>query len=838
MGGEQRDYIKETQENDKLQGVELLESAKSWDAFTHSMRSGTSQFITINKRLEFYIDDVVVRVARIRELLYYPNDVAVRRLKVELMSCIKTSIVILDKMWEKAADVQQHTDKLVHFINQILEAAEFGALKIRQEQLKNNKNGLVYAEVSCELWNLCGLIGRPKPITEQEVTTLLDTLNEAVRIRKIYVAAFGLLTGSAVCYFALCLLAFVVMGRLCECTVFQRHLNACGGEIRTTVVDVYSSALANVSNVIIYHDAYNDLSSDLFIASFSTYGISGALKPAEDRRYHIETTRRLVQGYGKQLDESRAVLEDLKFSFNHAPHEINMMQTIVDATKGTLDKLGVLLGQLSESAQYSLDVIQDDKVHRTRDGMVYPHVSCEWATLCGLLWRPRPFGPYEMSHIPKELSKVARHGRLAGDAIGTIQTANETNQLILRETRQALLGILMGANKTGEPHWEGDKNAILMELRRGRTKLQDRFSDLSTIRDSFKVGFEKRRPLNRPVPSFKFPRLDATSLGNTVDLYRVTALADEHAPSAFAPTLRIDPLRPNFWFQKNWTEIKKVVHKLRDEAISLLERPSTPEVKPVPSKPADSSSVPSAPPTPSFVPTASQQPSPAILAFGTGQDVRPTGSVVDSSSLAVATAPATASEPPVSASKPTEAIATASSTNPSDKSNPFDEINQPSLFGAVQPTSPSFGSNVSATQPTSATAMPKKRPNPPEKSELEVEADKKRPRTPAPTSRTVRIGELDSRERPIKIEGVVYVFRHPVTFVGLGLDPVVNPVENPGKLWRDADFPTAGYSRGLYFTRGAIMTLLALRVVDAKGNNASESQLKSASFSVIDASDA
>ncbi|KAK8071563.1 hypothetical protein PG996_004911 [Apiospora saccharicola] len=381
-----------------------------------------------------------------------------------------------------------------------------------------------------------------------------------VEVKRLCFGAGGMIAGVTVCYIALCLLGFVVLGRLCEYAVLRKYLGVCGPEAGSAPIDVYSSVLANFSKVLVHHDAYVDLSRNFSITFVGTGALSGALQLPATKRNYIETTRCLVEEYGTQLAEARDAVRGFHFSLHTGGHRIesttdmlvdyymgdvsgkmayvwellgnphdsaleyleseflecvnatlqifDKMQGNADNAKAKSDQLGLLLGRLADSAQYGLSVIQDDREKRQWEGSVYAHVPCQWTNFCGLLRRPRPIRlAHDVESCLDILNKTTKHSNKAGAALGSIRAVHDGNTNTIRKATQALGGLLTGANKTMEPHRKSHKKALVMEWKRGRRQLRKCLSDISAIRDSFESYYRDAKPLKQPPPSFEFPTL-------------------------------------------------------------------------------------------------------------------------------------------------------------------------------------------------------------------------------------------------------------------------------------------------------------------------------------------
>ncbi|KAK8123213.1 hypothetical protein PG984_011883 [Apiospora sp. TS-2023a] len=382
-----------------------------------------------------------------------------------------------------------------------------------------------------------------------------------VEFKRLCFGASGLIAGVTICYIALCLLGFVVLGHLCEYAGLRKHLGVCGLETGTTGIDVYAGALANFSKVLVHHDAYDDLSRLFSITFVGTGALSGALQLPATQRNYIETTRGLVEEYSTQLMEADAAVIEFRFSLHSGGHQIewttdmlvdyymgdvsgkmayvwellgipydsaledlesefsdcvnrtlqilSKLQGDADNAKAKLDQLGLLLGRLSDSAQYGLGILQDDLEKRRWEGYVYAHVPCEWTNLCGLVGRPRPIRlAHDVGSYLQILNKTTRHSNKAGAALGSIRAVHDGNTNTIRKAKQALGGLLIGANKTEEPYRKYNEKALVMEWKRGRRQLRKCLSDISVIRDSFKSVYRDTKPLKQPLPSFEFPILN------------------------------------------------------------------------------------------------------------------------------------------------------------------------------------------------------------------------------------------------------------------------------------------------------------------------------------------
>ncbi|KAK7915233.1 hypothetical protein PG985_012936 [Apiospora marii] len=378
------------------------------------------------------------------------------------------------------------------------------------------------------------------------------------KFRCLYAAACISLAGLATCYIALGLLVFVILGRVCQYTFFQRHLRTCHIESRTTSVDVFSDALANCSEIAVYHDAYNDISSIIWDQGWSAIDFVLVMERAEPRRDYIKATRTLVEEYGQQMRQAMYVLYEwsaeisagttllsMEYStldeyefrqavgkmayvwellgtpnhyaltrlgavlvgrMNDASEVLETMQVQAGITQDWLDQFALLATRLSESAQHGLGVIESGQEQRTKSGYVYAHVPCGWTNLCGLLVRPKPLSQNSLDSIRRALQKLRRQIQEAVDAIGTIRAAVESNRIISYETKQALDSVVMAWNTTRQADWKGDRRAIVMEAKHGRARLRERTSDLLAIRKSFKIPY-RQQPPPRPVPNFQFPLL-------------------------------------------------------------------------------------------------------------------------------------------------------------------------------------------------------------------------------------------------------------------------------------------------------------------------------------------
>ncbi|KAK8043308.1 hypothetical protein PG993_005738 [Apiospora rasikravindrae] len=175
FGGEQRDYIKTTENKIKQYDAELSKSANAWAALSSRLRSGTNHLVAVNSDMDRYFDDVIGLSAYIWHLFSSTDDLATIRLKAELMSCIKAILGILNHVWEKADTVEVHIHSLNILAHQITQAAEHAAAIMYQDGVQRTADGLVYVPGSCGWFNLCGLI-KPTPISSHGVTTLIHTL--------------------------------------------------------------------------------------------------------------------------------------------------------------------------------------------------------------------------------------------------------------------------------------------------------------------------------------------------------------------------------------------------------------------------------------------------------------------------------------------------------------------------------------------------------------------------------------------------------------------------------------------------------------------------------------
>lgn len=83
--------------------------------------------------------------------------------------------------------------------------------------------------------------------------------------------------------------------------------------------------------------------------------------------------------------------------------------------------------------------------------------------------------------------------------------------------------------------------------------------------------------------------------------------------------------------------------------------------------------------------------------------------------------------------------------------------------------------------------------------------------------KTVRIGQLDPREKPISIQGFIYVFRCPDSLLNNGGGDGINPIKAPGKLWEDATRVGSASVPGTntQFTPEKVMALLAHKGMSA-----------------------
>ncbi|KAK8043304.1 hypothetical protein PG993_005734 [Apiospora rasikravindrae] len=237
---------------------------------------------------------------------------------------------------------------------------------------------------------------------------------------------------------------------------------------------------------------------------------------------------------------------------------------------------------------------------------------------------------------------------------------------------------------------------------------------------------------------------------------------------------------------------------------------------------------------PSRAPAASQQPNPHIKASRTSHILPPTSSAANSSLPPVGAAPAEISVPRISASRAVKAAATTTDTDSPNQSGLVNRSKYLAILATRQSAShPNVPGDPPASkaplakqiagalkQPSMSAPMSTKRPNPPVKFEVEEEADRKRPR----------------------IEGTIYVFRVPdrLLMLDAGDGDGINAVQKPAEVWKAAGskFRAVELYGSIFRGHEGIMKHLALKVIDARGNDANERSLARARFSVIDGSDA
>ena len=382
-----------------------------------------------------------------------------------------------------------------------------------------------------------------------------------VRIKRLCVSASGLTAGVVICYIALRLLGFIVLGHLCEYAVLRKHIDVCGTDTGTTGIDVYSSAVANFSKVLVHHDAYDNLSRLFANTRLGTNVLSCALQSPGRERDYIETTRGLVEEYESQLIKAEEAVYNFGYSLYQGEYRIQSandmlvdyylhdvsgkmahvwhilgyshdsaldeleaefldcvnstlqvfehMQGKAENAEPELDHLGFLLGRLSDSAQYGFGVLQDDVEKRTWEGYVYAHVPCGWTNLCGLIGRPSPMRlAHNVGRSLHMLNETWQYSNRAGAALGSIRAVHDAHVGIIGKAKHALGVLLIEASKAGESHRKGHEKALVMEWKRGRRRLRKSLSDMSAIRASFKNVYRVAKPLKQPPPSFEFPALD------------------------------------------------------------------------------------------------------------------------------------------------------------------------------------------------------------------------------------------------------------------------------------------------------------------------------------------
>ncbi|KAK8852283.1 hypothetical protein PGQ11_014762 [Apiospora arundinis] len=352
-----------------------------------------------------------------------------------------------------------------------------------------------------------------------------------------YPNAMALAIGPIV-YVVVYLLGFVLLGQMCEYAFFQNHFGNClAGKASTPNLDVYSGALASCSEVFGHHDTYGGISSTFGDNQIGLAGISGTLQYLEGKRDYITALEQAVDVYQNELVETAKSITELILRFRSGTNELetitkhldqidfplvtgklayvkglvgfpedeaieslndgilNCVNTTLivlqrlevgmDNTREQLKKLQHLTGRLFEGARYGLSTIQEEKEKRTSGDYVYAQVRCEWANLCGLLG-PAPLDSSEVDTIVRTIGRIRVHSKDVAKAIRWTRGSIRSDKRTIKNTKHNLRAVMATAeNQEGELHWTGNRRAIIMALRRGRTQLQKRLSELSNIRKSF-----------------------------------------------------------------------------------------------------------------------------------------------------------------------------------------------------------------------------------------------------------------------------------------------------------------------------------------------------------------
>ncbi|KAK8074457.1 hypothetical protein PG997_009120 [Apiospora hydei] len=183
FGGARWDYIKSTENQVKQYDAELLKSAHAWNSLNQILKSGTGQLIWMSERLHLELGNVVSLSAYIGHLLGSHNFLVTNRLSSGLMSCIESTLEILDRVQKKVHATETCTHSLNSLAHQVTRAAEHAAGIMYQDGVHRTADGLVYAQVSCGWFNLCGLM-KPKPISSHDVTTLVHILEKQQKYHK------------------------------------------------------------------------------------------------------------------------------------------------------------------------------------------------------------------------------------------------------------------------------------------------------------------------------------------------------------------------------------------------------------------------------------------------------------------------------------------------------------------------------------------------------------------------------------------------------------------------------------------------------------------------------
>lgn len=173
--GQKRDYLKDTKDTVVRYRDQLLATADKWDEFSDEIVEGTASLAAFQEDLDPYFRGVTGKVAFIWQTLGYPNKLALMQLERQLVVSVSNTIEVLDEMHVKANNTIEATKRLGFVLHGLVDTMRAAVSSIDGEQVVD---GYFYVPTNCTLFTLCGLLGRPKPVSVREMERVLEVLEE------------------------------------------------------------------------------------------------------------------------------------------------------------------------------------------------------------------------------------------------------------------------------------------------------------------------------------------------------------------------------------------------------------------------------------------------------------------------------------------------------------------------------------------------------------------------------------------------------------------------------------------------------------------------------------